>query len=208
MRVRSSDRKSTEAVPHQAPENPRSFRLSDNILAVALTIGQRRTAQGLIGGYMLKVDARHGVKSLFPASESYFLDRDCNEPLHATCWALAHLFALQLQYYPLTLYQLESAALARCAVLTANRSAAVSFVERMAARLLAAVFQLNTAKCTKGRFFDRVSNKLSRLGKFATNELVPFDVQAVARALSSTTPPGGHDANHAPNGSRGGSVSP
>jgi hypothetical protein len=28
---------------------------------------------------MLKVDARHGVKGLFPASESYFLDRDCNE---------------------------------------------------------------------------------------------------------------------------------
>jgi hypothetical protein len=161
------------------------FGSSDNILAAALTIGQRRTTQGIIGGYMLKVDARHGVKSLFPASESYFLDRDCNEPLHATCWALAHLFQLQLQNYPLTLYHLESAALARCAILIANRGVAVTVVERMVARLLAAVFQPNAAKCTKGRFFDRVSDKLSQLGKFSTNELVPFDVQAMAEALSS-----------------------
>src|SRR5262249_17364218 len=93
------------------------FGSSDNILTTALTIGQRRTARGIVGGYMLKVDARHGVKGLFPASESYFLDRDCNEPLHATCWALTHLFVLQLQNCPLTLFHLESAALERCAVL-------------------------------------------------------------------------------------------
>jgi hypothetical protein len=161
------------------------FGSSDNILAAALTIGQRRTARGIVGGYMLKVDARHGVKGLFPASESYFLDRDCKEPLHATCWALTHFFVLQLQNYPLTLYHLESAALERCAVLIADRGAALSVVERMAARLLAAVSRPNTEKCTKGRFFDRASDKLSQLGKFATNELVPFDVQAVAEALSS-----------------------
>ena len=110
---------------------------------------------------------------------------DCNEPLHATCWALAHLFQLQLQNYPLTLYHLESAALARCAILVANRGVAVTVVERMVARLLAAVFQPNATKCTKGRFFDRVSDKLSQFGKFGTNELVPFDVQAMAEALSS-----------------------
>jgi hypothetical protein len=161
------------------------FGSSDNILATALTVGQRHTTRGMIGGYILKVDGRHGVKSLFPASESYFLDRDCNEPLHATCWALAHLFQLQLQNYRLTLYHLDSAALARCTILIANPGAAVSVVERMAARLLAAVFQPDTEKCTKGRFFDRASDKLSQLGKFATNELVPFDVRAMAEAISS-----------------------
>jgi hypothetical protein len=161
------------------------FGSSDNILAAALTIGQRRITQGIMGGYMLKVDGRHGLKSLFPASESYFVDRDCNEPLHATCWALAHLFQLQLQNYPLTVYHLESAALARCAILIANPGAAVTVVERMVARLLACVFQPNTGKCTKGRFFDRFSDKLNRFGKFGTNELVPFDVQAMAEALSS-----------------------
>jgi hypothetical protein len=172
------------------------FGSSDNIVAASLTLGQRRTAQGVIGGYKLKVDARHGVKSLFPASESYFLDRDYNEPLHATCWALVHLFQLQLQNYPLTLYYLEGAALARCATLIADRGAAVSAVERMAARLLAAAFRPNATNCTKGRFFDRVSDKLSQLGKFASNELVPFDVQAMAEALSPTTRPGGGDWNH------------
>jgi hypothetical protein len=161
------------------------FGSSDNILAAALTIGQRRTPRGMIGGYVLKVDARHGVKSLFPASESYFVDRDCNEPLHATCWALAHLFQLQLQNYPITLYHLESAAQARCAILIDDPGAAVGVIERMVARLLASVSQLNSAKCTKGRFFDRVSDKLTQLGKFATNELVAFDVQALAEALSS-----------------------
>jgi len=160
------------------------FGSSDNILATALTVGQRRTTRGIVGGYMLKVDARHGIKSLFPASESYFLDRDCNEPLDATCWALAHLFQLQLQNYPLTLYQLESAALERCAILIANRGAAITVVERMTARLLATVIQANPVKCTKGRFFDRVSDKLSQLAKFDSNELVPFDVRAMAEALS------------------------
>jgi hypothetical protein len=161
------------------------FGCSDNIAAAALTIGQRRTPRGTIGGYMLKVDARHGVKGLFPASESYFVDRDYDEPLHATCWALAHLFQLQLQNYPLTLYHLESAAQARCAMLIADRVAAVTAVERVVTRLLAAVFQLDTAPCTKGRFFDRMSDKLTQLGKFAANELVPFDVQTMAEALSS-----------------------
>jgi hypothetical protein len=167
------------------------FGSADNILAAALTIGQRRTPRGVIGGYMLKVDARHGVKTLFPASESYFLDRDNKEPLHATCWALVHLFQLQLQNYPLTLYHLEGAALSRCAALIADHGAAVSAVERLAARLLAAIFRPDATNCTKGRFFDRVSDKLSQLGKFATNELVPFDVQAMAEALSPTTRPGG-----------------
>jgi hypothetical protein len=112
------------------------FGSPDNIVAAALTIGQRRTEQGIVGGYMLKLDARHGVKSLFPASESYFLDRIGNEPLKATCWALVHLFHLQLQSYPLTLYHLDGAALTRCTDLIDDRGAAATPVERMAARCL------------------------------------------------------------------------
>src|ERR1700730_4505719 len=161
------------------------FGSPDNIVAAALTIGQRRTAQGVVGGYMLKVDARHGVKSLFPASESYFLDRAGNEPLQATCWALVHLFQLQLQSYPLTLYHLDGAALARCTALIADCGAAPTAVERMAARLLATVSQPNAAECTKGRFFDRASGKLSQLARFDSNELVSADLQSMAAALSS-----------------------
>src|SRR5258708_6396256 len=144
------------------------FGCPDNIVAAALTIGQRRTAQGMIGGYMLKVDARHGVKSLFPASESYFLDRAGNEPLQATCWALVHLFQLQLQSYPLTLYHMDVVALARCTALIDDRGAATTAVERMAARLLAAVPRAHAAYCTKCRFFDRARDKLNPLAHFAT----------------------------------------
>jgi hypothetical protein len=161
------------------------FGSADNILAAALTIGQRRTAQGVIGGYLLKVDARHGIKTLYPASESYFLDRADNEPLQATCWALAHLFQLQLQSYPVTLFHLDGAALARCTALIADRGAATTAIERMAARLLAAVSQPNAVECTKGRFFDRANDKLRQLARCATNELVPVDMQAMAAALSS-----------------------
>src|SRR6266478_8630706 len=184
MAVRLPVRASIEAVSHQAPPHPRPFRLPDNIVAAALTIGQRRTAQGMVGGYMLKVDARHGVKSLFPASESYFLDRGGNEPLQATCWALVHLFQLQLQSYPLTLYHIDGAALARCTALIDDRGSAATSVERMAARLLAAVSRPTAAECTKGRFFDRANDKLSQLARFATNELVSLDLQAMASALS------------------------
>ena len=161
------------------------FGSPDNIMAAALTVGQRRTAQGIIGGYMLKVDARHGVKGLFPASESYFLDRTGNEPLQATCWALVHLFQLRLHSYPLTLYHLDDAALARCTALIANPCAATTAIERMTARLLASVCQPSAADCTKGRFFDRASEKLSQLARFASNELVSVDLQSMAAALSS-----------------------
>jgi hypothetical protein len=161
------------------------FGSPDNIAAAALTVGQRRTAQGTVGGYMLKIDARHGVKGLFPASESYFLDRTGNDPLQATSWALVHLCQLQLQSYPLTLYHLDGAALARCTSLIADGGAATTAVERMAARLLATVSQPNAAECTKGRFFDRVSEKLSQLARLDSNELVSVDLQSMGAALSA-----------------------
>ena len=171
------------------------FGSPDNIVAAALTIGQRSTAQGIVGGYMLKVDARHGVKSLFPASESYFLDRAGNEPLQATCLALVHLFQLQLQSYPLTLYHIDGAALARCTALIDDRGAATTSVERIAARLLSVLPRPNAAECTKGRFFDRVSDKLNQLTRFATNELVSFDLHAMAAALSDEVTPEPDDAS-------------
>jgi hypothetical protein len=79
---------------------------------------------------------------------------------------------------------MDGAALARCAALIDDRGAATNAVERMATCLLAAVSRLNAAECTKGRFFDRASDELSQLAKFATNELVSFDLQAMAFALA------------------------
>ena len=78
------------------------FGSPDNIVAAALTIGQRRTAQGIVGGYMLKVDARDGVQSLFPASEGYFFERTGDEILQATCWALVLCRAIRLHSTILT----------------------------------------------------------------------------------------------------------
>jgi hypothetical protein len=97
---------------------------------------------------------------------------------------LVHLFQLQLQSYPLTLYHIDGAALARCTALIDDRGSAATSVERMAARLLAAVSRPNAAECTKGRFFDRANDKLNQLARFATNELVPLDLQTIASALA------------------------
>ena len=160
------------------------FGTLDNIAATVLTIGQRRSSCGLLGGYILKVEARHGVKGLLTASESYFLDRsNSDEPLRATCWALAHLFQLQLHCHPVTLYHLDRAALASCTALVANRDCAATTIERMAARLLTAVSHPKAAACVKGRFFDRLDAKLNQLARFDSNELVSIDLQAMATAL-------------------------
>jgi hypothetical protein len=113
------------------------------------------------------------------------LPRQIQEPLQATCWALLHVFQLQLQSYPLTLYHLDGAALARCAALISDPGSAATAIERMAARLLAAVSQPKAVECAKGRFFDRAGEKLSQLARFDTNELVPIDLRAMAGALSS-----------------------
>jgi len=124
------------------------------------------------------------VKGLLTASESYFLDRsNSNEPLRATCWALAHLFQLQLQRHPVTLYHLDKAALASCTALVADRDSAATTIERMAARLLTAVSHPKAAACVKGRFFDRLDAKLNQLARFDSNELVSVDLQAIATAL-------------------------
>jgi len=161
------------------------FGSPDNILASALTIGQRRTAQGLIGGYVLKVDARDGVKALFPASESYFFDPSGKELLQAACWALLHLFELLLQDYPVSLYITDGAALARCRALIEEPAAATTDIERTAARLLAAVARPTPIECTKGRFFDRLNDRLDQLTRFTSNELVPFDMQDFAAASAA-----------------------
>jgi len=96
-----------------------------------------------------------------------------------------HLFQLQLQSYPLTLYHLDGAALARCTALIAHCGSAATDIERMAAHLLAAVSQPKVAECAKGRFFDRASEKLGQLARFDTNELVSVDLRAMAAALPS-----------------------
>lgn len=162
------------------------FGAADNIAASALTIAHRRAPRGLIGGYQLKVDARHGVKTLDPASEGYFLDAAAGDtPLLAMCWALIHLVHLQLERYPLTIYHFDAAALARCNAVIADPDCAADAIERMAACLLAAVCRPKAVACVKGRFFDRAHEKLTQLAKFATNELVPVDMRDVSALLAA-----------------------
>ena len=57
--------------------------------------------------------------------------------------------------------------------------------QQVAASLLATVSQSNAAECTKGRFFDRVSEKLSQLARLDSNELVSVDLQSMGAALSA-----------------------
>ena len=156
----------------------------DNIAAAALTVGQIRTPKGIVGGYQLKVDARHGIRSLVPASESYFLDRSADgRPLQSVVWSLALLFLLQLQGRPLTLFLCDADAVGHCTELAAGRAIGDSPVPQAVGTLLRTVGGVRVQACVKGRFFDHMQAKLGQLAHGRGNELVPIDVQAVAAAL-------------------------
>lgn len=162
------------------------FGSSETIGAVAITIAQRLTGQGVLGGYKLKVDARHSVKGLFPASEGYFLEpRGKAHPLLATCWALSHLHALHLTSQPLVLYHLNTDALARCTALIDGSDIARAPIDRAAARLLLAAASPKFEPCVKGFFFDQMSGKLAQLARSFSNEVVSADIPAMAAALTS-----------------------
>ena len=163
------------------------FGSADNIGATALTIGQRRTPRGIVGGYVLKVDARHGAKSLSPASEGYFLDPSGRgETLHALIWALTHVLMLQLEQRPLTLFLCDSDIARSCPALIAGHHTGRSSVESMAIRLLATAKQPQVHACVKGRFFYRMQAKLNQLTAHGSNELVRIDVQAMADAMEAS----------------------
>jgi hypothetical protein len=160
------------------------FGSADNIASIALTIGQRRTPREIVGGYVLKVDARHGTRSLSPASEGYFLDPSGgSEPLQALVWALAHVLMLQLEQRPLTLFLCDSDVAEACTALIAGRNMRHNSVERTAVRLLATAKQPQVHACVKGRFFDRMQAKLDQLTAHDSNELVPINLQAMADSL-------------------------
>jgi hypothetical protein len=158
----------------------------DNIAITALTIGHVHTARGIVGGYQLKVDARHGVKCLSPASESYFLDRSSrHEPIHSVVWALAQYFMLHLESRPLTLFLCDAAVVGQCAGLAGGRSADISPATRAACRLLGSICDARVQGCVKGRFFDRMQAKLEQLARGNSSELVPIDMEAITTALAA-----------------------
>jgi hypothetical protein len=158
----------------------------DNIAATAITVGLIRTSRGVVGGYQLKVDARHGVRSLSPASEGYFLDCSLHqEPLHCVVWALSQLFALQLQGLPSTLFVCEAAVLRQCAHLVGGHPVGNSPAALATDRLLRAICRARVQGCVKGCFFDRMRMMLHQLAREECNELVQINLQAVTRALAT-----------------------
>ena len=160
------------------------FGAVDNIAATALTIGQRQTPRGIVGGYLLKVDARHGAKSLSPASEGYFIaPPGAEKPLQSMIWALAHVLMLRLEKRPLSLFACGNDVADACIALITGHDTARNPIERMAIRLLGAVNEPRVQPCIKGRFFDRMEAKLVQLAGRDSNELVAIDVPTMADVL-------------------------
>ena len=159
----------------------------DNIAATAITVGQKRTEGGFVGGCQLKVDARHGVTSLSSASESYFLDCSPHqEPLHCVVWALAQLLILQLQSLPATLFVCDAGVFQQCANLVSGHCVRNSLAAQATNRLLRAICKVRVQGCVKGRFFDRMAGKLHQLAEGDSNELVPINMEAVTAAVART----------------------
>src|SRR5260221_947033 len=154
------------------------FGSPDNILTPALTIGQPRTAQAMVGGSMLKLDARHGVKSLFPASESYFLDRGGNEPLQATCWALVHLFQLQLSpklTQNATLRVVEEGGLNVYKIMPKRRWEVVACASKRVLSMSSwrGKADIDSSHC-RNRFCGRVDDPRDRNARAASRERCPY----------------------------------
>jgi hypothetical protein len=157
----------------------------DNIAATAITVGQMRTGRGFVGGCQLKIDARHGVTSLSPASESYFLDCSPHqELLHCVVWALVQLFVLQLQSLPATLFVCDAVLFRQCADLVGGHAVGNSQTAQATDRLLRAICKARVQDCVKGRFFDRMTVKLHQLAAGDSNELVPINIEAITTAVA------------------------
>ena len=130
------------------------------------------------------MNARHGAKSLQPASEGYSLDRSApGSPNGAVLHAPTHPYCLHLWSVPAALYIIPETSLRSCAALTGSEPPADP-VDRAVRLLLAHLPLVTVNACVKGRFHDRLMNKLDQVGRGSGNEVVAVDLAAVAAALA------------------------
>jgi hypothetical protein len=69
-------------------------------------------------------------------------------------------------------------------VLRAEPSKAADPIERMSVRLFADITNIAFLPCTKGRFFEQLTEKLIQLSEWKSNELVNVDLHAIAASMA------------------------
>jgi hypothetical protein len=145
-----------------------------HISSASVTIGLRRSRQGIICGYFLALAGNSGVKGI-RASEGYALARS-PEPACCLLHALQELYILQLENVVTELFVIPPAALDVCSRLLRHpeTTAAEPALEAVR-RLLNGLRRVRALPCEKGRFFDSMESKLDQLERGRTNELVPMD---------------------------------
>ncbi len=160
-----------------------------NIASIDFTIASENISNAVIGGYILKVNARKSLKALLHASEGYCLDATCAHILSPIFYALSSLYCLHLTHVPVTLYITCPQALELCKTLKAIGTIQVQDnpIEQSVKLLLLNLTKVEFMPCVKGPFFERIQAKMDQVKHRKTNELVTVDFQKMAEIFLQPT---------------------
>ena len=165
------------------------FGSTANLGTVAMTIDAERVGNKVLCGYVIRIDGLAGVKQL-RASEGYSaINVRSYDPTHAVLSALIASFHLHLDQIPTELYIISKEALEISQALNRAEPEQLTRPCRYALReMLQHIPHLKLSPCIKGRFFDEMKNKLSRLSDFRSNELQNITLdQMVEKTLGDLT---------------------
>jgi len=155
-----------------------------NIQQLALTVGSRRTGQGMLCGFFLKV-AGNGAKGL-KATEGYCRSAgNLVSPALCALRALAEVYLLDLEDICVSMCLLPSDSLALSSLMLSRPDTCPeSVLLRSLHRLLHGFVRLSLHPCTKGVFFDAMMSKLNQLSSGSTNEVTVFDFVQIGQLIS------------------------
>jgi hypothetical protein len=148
------------------------------ISQASLTVGAKPTKQGLLCGFALRLAGNSGVRGL-QASEGYCRPADAlSDPACAVIHALRDQYLLHLEQVRTELFITSPLALDLCRDLLAEVTPAAP-LHQVLQELLKGLGPLTLHPCTKGFFFDWMSNKLNRLARGSSNEVITVDFAAI-----------------------------
>lgn len=155
-----------------------------NIASIDITIASKKTPKGVLGGYLLKINAKQALKALMNASEGYCLDASFGHSLSPIFYALSHIFCLHLTHIPITIYILSTENFDMCLKLKTSAEIPDHPIEHSVKLMLQHLTNVDILPCLKGPFFNRMEAKIDQLQHTKTNEIVTADFKAMVASFS------------------------
>ncbi len=157
----------------------------DNIQALALTIGARATARGMLCGFFLKVSGN--TRKRLDASEGYCLPADgCRSPALCVVHALIDVYLLDLEDVPIEIFVLPHDSLDLCrAFFETDKASSEDAITVAARQLWGGLKAARVQPCIKGFFYDAMERRLSSLTQKQSNQVVVVDFATVTQKLAN-----------------------